>query len=70
MRTSESYHNAMYLEQLSNEKRTSSPPVFPGAQSFSFPVLKVSRYLPIQGSPKIAIMTVQHITILPTSKRI
>lgn len=60
MRTSESYHNALYLEQLSNEKRPSSPTVFPGAQSFSFPVLKVSRYLPIQGSPKIAIITVKH----------
>lgn len=63
MRTSESYHNALYPEQLSNENR-SSPPVFPGAQSFSFPVLKVSRYLPIQGRPKTAIITVQynHIT--------
>lgn len=60
MRTSESHHNALYPEQLSYEKRPSSPPVFPGAQSFSFPVLKVSRYLPIQGSPKTAIITVQH----------
>lgn len=70
MRTSESYHNALYPEQLSNEKRTSSPPVFPGAQSFSFPVLKVSRYLPIQGSPKIAIITVLHNNITNFQKNL
>lgn len=32
----------------------------PEAQSFSLPVLKVSRYLPMQESPKIAIKTFQH----------